>query len=245
MMRHKSVTSLYSLFCSQFSPFLKIVFPTSQMQTIKLVVVGDRDSGKHELLLTYTGTALKEEHIPIVSWFKYHKLKKKKKTRFFSSGNSWHKNLQTYTRQISTALLCHTGCDTCSNWTLQNTKDRQYKHSIYSTYMQNQLKWVVYCVLTQYSVDQFLLLCVWSLKVSIQVSAAAVKHSLHPLTSRAEVTRNVGISCLLTHVAEAWTWVRRNKARHDTSAYLNNCKLIFMKVLSSFHKSVWLCLVML
>uniref|UniRef100_A0A3B4EYC2 Cell division control protein 42 homolog n=1 Tax=Pundamilia nyererei TaxID=303518 RepID=A0A3B4EYC2_9CICH len=36
------------------------------MQTIKLVVVGDRDSGKHELLLTYTGTALKEEHIPIV-----------------------------------------------------------------------------------------------------------------------------------------------------------------------------------
>ncbi|XP_039878975.1 cell division control protein 42 homolog [Simochromis diagramma] len=36
------------------------------MQTIKLVVVGDRDSGKHELLLTYTDTALKEEHIPIV-----------------------------------------------------------------------------------------------------------------------------------------------------------------------------------
>lgn len=57
------------------------------MQTIKLVVVGDRDSGKHELLLTYTGTALKEEHIPIVSRFKYHKLKKKQ-TRFFSSGNS-------------------------------------------------------------------------------------------------------------------------------------------------------------
>lgn len=128
-----------------------------------------------------------------------------------------------------------------SDWTLQDTKDRQYKR----TYMQIQSKWFVYCVLTQYSLDQFLLLCVWSLKVSIQVSAAAVKHSLHPLTSRAEVTRNVGISCLLTHVAEAWTWVKGSKARHDTSAYLNSCKLIFMKVLSSFHKSVWLCLVML
>ncbi|XP_039461003.1 cdc42 homolog isoform X2 [Oreochromis aureus] len=36
------------------------------MQTIKLVVVGDRDSGKHELLLSYTGTTLKEEYIPTV-----------------------------------------------------------------------------------------------------------------------------------------------------------------------------------
>uniref|UniRef100_A0A3Q4GAZ4 Uncharacterized protein n=1 Tax=Neolamprologus brichardi TaxID=32507 RepID=A0A3Q4GAZ4_NEOBR len=36
------------------------------MQTIKLVVVGDGDAGKHELLLAYTGTTLKDEHIPTV-----------------------------------------------------------------------------------------------------------------------------------------------------------------------------------
>uniref|UniRef100_A0A3P8Q1C4 Uncharacterized protein n=1 Tax=Astatotilapia calliptera TaxID=8154 RepID=A0A3P8Q1C4_ASTCA len=36
------------------------------MQTIKLVVVGDGDSGKHEFLLTYTGTVFDRYAVTVI-----------------------------------------------------------------------------------------------------------------------------------------------------------------------------------